>query len=71
LGRCERDACKETDHRYTADELNGLAASFNARTASMTTAAQAIDDNIPSRKELALAELKKRFPGQEALFEEN
>lgn len=61
---------KKLDHRYTADELNGLAASFNARTASMTTAAQAIDDNIPSRKELALAELKKRFPGQEALFEE-
>lgn len=61
---------KKADHLYTADELNSLVTSFNARRALMSTASEAFDKDIPSRKELALAELRKRFPKHEALFEE-
>lgn len=61
---------KKNDREYTADELTTLVTTFNDRKSLMTSASQALDKDIPSRREMALAELKKRFPGQEALFEE-
>ncbi|MGY2251498.1 hypothetical protein [Pseudomonas reactans] len=60
---------KKDDHQYSADELNTLLTTFNTRQSSMAQAAQAFEKDIPSRKEMALAELKKRFPGQESMFE--
>ncbi|OIN46288.1 hypothetical protein BLL37_15595 [Pseudomonas azotoformans] len=61
---------KKDDHLYSADELDALLLEFNTRKALTSTASQALDADIPSRKEMALIELKKRFPGQEALFEQ-
>lgn len=61
---------KKADHLYTSDELNDLVTRFNQRRSLMASASEAFDKDIPSRKELALAELRKRFPDQEALFEE-
>ncbi len=60
---------KKDDHQYSADELNTLVTTFKTRQSSMAQAAQAFEKDIPSRKEMALAELKKRFPGQESMFE--
>lgn len=60
---------KKHDHQYSADELNTLVTTFKTRQSSMVQAAQAFEKDIPSRKEMALAELKKRFPGQESMFE--
>ena len=61
---------KKDDHLYSADELDTLLLEFNTRKALTSTANQALDADIPSRKEMALIELKKRFPGQEALFDQ-
>lgn len=61
---------KKDDHLYTADDLNTLVTTFNARKAEMAVAAEALEKDIPSRKEMARAVCKERFPGLEALFEE-
>jgi hypothetical protein len=55
---------------YSAADLDHLVKTFNNRRGLMEKAAQALDEDIPSRKEMALAELRKRFPNLEALFEE-
>lgn len=62
---------KKADNLYTAADLTALIDAFNARTGLMTSAVKALDTELPSRREMALAELKKRFPGQEAVFEKN
>ncbi|WP_161548024.1 hypothetical protein [Pseudomonas sp. Q1] len=61
---------RKDDQHYSADELTALLGEFNARRALTSAATQALDAQIPSRREMALAELKKRFPEQQALFEE-
>lgn len=43
---------------------------FSERQSVMLAASEAFDKDIPSRKAMALAELKQRFPDKEALFEE-
>lgn len=60
---------KKDDHQYSADKLNTLVTTFKTRQSSMAQAAQAFEKDIPSRKEMALAELKRRFPGKESMFE--
>ena len=60
---------KKDDHLYTADELRTLVSTFNARKAQMASAAQHLDKDIPSRKALAWAVLKERFPELEPIFE--
>ncbi|TFF14388.1 hypothetical protein EXW72_04740 [Pseudomonas sp. BCA14] len=61
---------RKDDQRYSLDELTTLLREFNARRTLIGTATHALDADIPSRKAMALAELKKRFPEQQALFEE-
>ena len=61
---------KKDDHLYTADDLKTLVTTFNARKAEMAVAAEALEKDIPSRKEMARAVCKERFPELEALFEE-
>lgn len=61
---------KKADAAYTAEELTTLVTTFNARNSLMTSATQAFEKDIPSRREVALAELKTRFPDHEAMFEE-
>ncbi|WLI03961.1 hypothetical protein PSH66_15160 [Pseudomonas sp. FP597] len=60
----------KSDDLFSIDTLNTLRSSFNARKSLMETATQALDEALPSRKEMALAELTKRFPHLQALFEE-
>lgn len=60
---------KKHDSLYTPDDLKTLIDTFNTRVTQMMSATQALDTALPSRKEMALAELKQRFPGHEALFE--
>lgn len=61
---------RKSDHLYSADELNALTEQFNARKQQMTVASEALDRELPSRKELALAKLKERFGDLGSLFEE-
>ncbi|MGY2290998.1 hypothetical protein ACW9H6_14620 [Pseudomonas sp. SDO528_S397] len=56
--------------RYTADELATLQTTFNARQQQMISASRAYATDLPTRKELALAELKQRFGDLGELFEE-
>lgn len=58
------------DGLYTSETLTLLVDAFTARSALMANATLALDTELPSRREMALAELSKRFPGKEALFEE-
>ena len=60
---------KKDDAQYTSDELTALLNTFNTRQSMMKTATQAFDKELPSRKGMALAELRKRFPGQESMFD--
>jgi hypothetical protein len=55
---------------YSADELQTLLQTFKARTSEMLAASTSFDSEIPSRREMALAVLKKRFPDKEGMFEE-
>ena len=61
---------KKDDSLYTTEDLKTLIEAFNARNTLMANAAKALDTELPSRREMALAQLKQRFPGKEALFEE-
>lgn len=61
---------KKAEHLYASDELNNLVTRFSERQSVMLAASEAFDKDIPSRKAMALAELKQRFPDKEALFEE-
>ncbi|NMY05725.1 hypothetical protein HBO12_22440 [Pseudomonas sp. WS 5059] len=61
---------RRDDEGYSDQELNILKDTFNSRQRQMISASQALDKAIPSRKELALAELKRRFGDLGALFEE-
>lgn len=61
---------RKSDHLYSADELNALTEQFNARKQQMTVASEALDTELPSRRELALAKLKERFGDLGSLFEE-
>lgn len=63
-------AHQKDDYLYTADELATLVTAFNARRTEMAVAAEAFEMDIPSRKEMARAVLKERFPELETLFEE-
>ena len=58
------------DNLYEAKDLTALINAFTSRTKLMANATTALDQDLPSRREMALAELNKRFPGKEALFEE-
>lgn len=58
------------DDLYDSADFTALTQAFNARNTLMASATTALDTELPSRRDMALAELKKRFPGQEALFEE-
>lgn len=60
----------KADEAYTSDELNTLVSQYRARTTKMLEASVALDAPVPSRKDLALAELKKRFGDLGDLFEE-
>lgn len=61
---------RKDDDLYTSDDLAGLIKAFNTRSQLMTSAVEALDAHLPSRRDMALAVLKQRFPGKEALFEE-
>ncbi|MCR4538297.1 hypothetical protein NUV89_07820 [Pseudomonas sp. 18.1.10] len=61
---------RKSDHLYSADELNALTEQFNTRKQQMAVASAALDTELPSRKELALAKLKERFGDLGPLFEE-
>lgn len=61
---------KKADHLYTADELSTLLTTFNDRRSAMAAASEAFNKDFPSRREMALAELKRRFPGKESIFEQ-
>ncbi|WP_332846905.1 hypothetical protein [Pseudomonas lactucae] len=60
----------KADALYGADELSALVTTYDARQTLMNNAAEAFAKDIPSRKEMAMAELRKRFPDQEALFDQ-
>lgn len=60
---------RKDDHLYTADELNTLTQQFNTRKQQMMAASAALDNALPSRRELALAKLKERFGDLGELFE--
>ena len=53
---------KKAEHLYASDELNNLVTRFSERQSLMLAASEAFDKDIPSRKAMALAELKQRFP---------
>ncbi|UII68885.1 hypothetical protein LVW35_14370 [Pseudomonas sp. HN11] len=55
---------------YTSEDLATLIDTFNQRNTSMMAASQAMDKELPSRREMALAVLKERFPDKEELFEQ-
>lgn len=61
---------RKSDHLYSADVLNALTEQFNARKQQMTVASEALDTELPSRRELALAKLKERFGDLGSLFED-
>lgn len=61
---------RKGDERYTEAELNALKNTFNSRQQQMISASGSLDEDIPSRKALALAELKQRFGDLGGLFEE-
>jgi len=60
---------KKADHLYSAEELAALLSEFEARTASMTSATQVFEKELPSRALKADTVLKERFPGLEALYD--
>lgn len=60
---------KKADHLYTPEDMKTVFDTFNVRIAQMLDATNVLDKTLPSRKEMALAELSRRFPGKEALFE--
>lgn len=61
---------RKNDDQYTPEDLAVLIQAFTARNQLMMSAAKVLDTELPSRREMALAALKQRFPGKEALFEE-
>lgn len=61
---------KKEDSLYSDQDLATLISTFTTRNTLMTDAATALAQDLPLRREMALAQLKQRFPGHEAVFEE-
>ncbi len=68
-GNAHGVVARKADHLYTPEDMKTLFDTFNARIAQMLGATETLDKALPSRREMALAELSRRFPGKEALFE--
>lgn len=60
---------ESADDRYTGKQLDTVRAAFNKQLAERLSASQALDKEIPTRKDIALAKLKERFGDLGALFE--
>lgn len=61
---------KKDDALYTGTQLNDLGTRFNQQLSELNSASQALDQDIPTRKEIALAKLIARFGDLGDLFEE-
>ncbi|OIN53175.1 hypothetical protein BFL40_11740 [Pseudomonas costantinii] len=61
---------KSPGDSYTVQQLNTVRTEFNRRLNAQLSASQALDMEIPTRKDIALAKLKERFGDLGALFEE-
>lgn len=61
---------KKDDSLYEPKDLTALISAFTSRSTRMVNASKTLDEELPSRREMALAQLNKRFPGKEAVFEE-
>ncbi len=61
---------KKHDDGYRPAQLESARTAFNAQLDTRLTASQALDDPLPTRKEIALARLKERFGDLGAFFEE-
>lgn len=61
---------RKADERYTDQELDTLQNTLNTRQQQMISASRSLDQALPGRKALALAELKQRFGDLGGLFEE-
>ena len=61
---------RKADERFTDQELDTLQNTFNTRQQQMISASRSLDQALPGRKALALAELKQRFGDLGGLFEE-
>ncbi|WDU64952.1 hypothetical protein LRS56_11095 [Pseudomonas poae] len=55
---------------YTPQQIDTVRTAFNQQLTERLTASQALDKEIPTRKEIALKELKERFGDLGSLFEE-
>ncbi|MGB3127536.1 MAG: hypothetical protein WBB95_27295 [Pseudomonas sp.] len=61
---------KNAEDTYTTDQLKTVSAAFNQQLNDRLSASQALDQEIPTRKDIALTKLKARFGDLGALFEE-
>ncbi|QXH79195.1 SET domain-containing protein-lysine N-methyltransferase [Pseudomonas salmasensis] len=61
---------KRPDGDYLPAQLESARAAFNAQLDTRLAASQALDNPLPTRKEIALARLKERFGDLGAFFEE-
>jgi len=60
---------KQDDHLYTVEDLNTLVTTFNTRKSELAVASDNLGEDMPSRKSMALAVLKERFPELEDIYE--
>ncbi|WP_236528871.1 SET domain-containing protein-lysine N-methyltransferase [Pseudomonas syringae] len=61
---------KRGDDQYPAQTLNALGTAFNQRVSGLLEASQGLDQEMPARREIALAKLIARFGDLGDLFEE-
>ncbi|UII72994.1 hypothetical protein LVW35_07405 [Pseudomonas sp. HN11] len=61
---------KRGDDQYPVETLNALGAAFNQRLAGLLEASQGLDQEMPTRREIALGRLIARFGDLGDLFEE-
>lgn len=61
---------KRNDGNYLPAHLESARTAFNAQLDTRLSASQALDKELPTRKEIALAKLKERFGDLGAFFEE-
>lgn len=60
---------RQAEDAYTPDQIETIRQAFNQQQSERVTASRALDGALPSRREMALAELRARF-GDQPFFEE-
>ena len=60
---------KNAEDAYTPEQIDSIRQAFNQQQSERVTASRALDATLPSRREMALAQLQARF-GDQPFFEE-